>query len=85
MDSRKVATWLANPTGEGASDEEFAETIVLAYKIWKTGNPRVELTKEDMINADIETITSDIEEILAEVIFSDEMDSGCWWKDNTDG
>ena len=83
MDSREVATWFANPTGEGASDEEFAETIILAYKIWKTGNPRVKLTKEDMINADTETIASNIKEILNEVIFSDEMDPSCWWKDNT--
>lgn len=80
MDMQEIASWLANPTGEGASDEEFAETIILAYKIWKTGNPKANITKDDMLNADTKTITSNIKQQLDEIIFSEEMDPSCWWK-----
>ena len=84
MDIRELATWLVNADGNGASDEEFAETVILMHKIWKTGNPNVEITKEDMLEANTATIASHLKEWLDEIIFSTEMDPSCWWKDNTE-
>ena len=77
---KDFALWLANPTSEGATDEEFAETIVLAHKIWKTGDPEADLTKKDMVKANTEEIAANIKEILDEIIFSKEIDPSCWWK-----
>ena len=53
----EVATWLFNPNGFGATDEEFAETFVLAYKIWKEGyGVDGRLTVEDMYKYDTQEI-----------------------------
>lgn len=80
MNLKETAEWLA----EDASDEEFAEFLILAYKIWNSGDRNTTLTKEDMQNADIEAITSTLKNILDEIIFSDEMDTSCWWKESTE-
>lgn len=75
----KTARWLMD--GDGATDEEFAETFVLMAKIKKgqSGAP-VSLTKEDMTGADTEEIASMIKNMLDEILFSTEIDSGTWWK-----
>ena len=80
MDERKIATWLANIDSNGASDEEFAETIVLSYMIWKTGNRNYQLTAEDMKNADTAELTGHIKMCLDEILFSEDADPSCWWK-----
>lgn len=76
MDIREMAVWLA----ERAIDEEFAEFFVLYYKIFKTGNLDVELTKEDMVNADVDSIMKSIKDSVNEIIFSEEVDASAWWK-----
>ena len=76
MDIREMAVWLT----ERATDEEFAEFFVLYYKIFKTGNLDVELTKEDMVNADVDGIMKSIKDSVDEIIFSEEVDVSAWWK-----
>lgn len=77
MDIREMAVWLT----ERATDEEFAEFFVLYYKIFKTGNLDVELTKEDMANADIDEIVRyAIKNPIEEILFSEEVDASAWWK-----
>lgn len=80
MDIREMAVWLANIDGKGATDEEFAEFFVLYNKIVKTENPDVELTKEDMVNADVNGIMKSIKDPVDEIIFSEEVDISAWWK-----
>lgn len=71
----QVAAFLENCT-----DEEFAEVFVAYDKMRK--KPSVEhLTKEDMLNFDIQEITTLIGTCLKEIIPKDsEMDTGAWWK-----
>lgn len=76
MDIREMAVWLT----EKATDEEFAEFFVLYYKIFKTGDLDVELTKEDMVNADVDGIMKSIKDSVDEIIFSEEVDTWAWWK-----
>lgn len=80
MDIREMAVWLANIDGKGATDEEFAEFFVLYNKIVKTENPSVELTKEDMVNADVVSIVNSILNPVDEIIFSEEVVTSAWWK-----
>ena len=77
---KEIATWLANVEGEGASDEEFAETLILAQKMRQTQNKDTVLTADDMNNADTADISGHIKDCLDEILFSEEMDSSCWWK-----
>lgn len=77
---KEIATWLANVEGEGASDEEFAETLILAQKMRQTQNRDTFLTADDMNNADTADISGHIKDCLDEILFSEEMDSSCWWK-----
>ena len=77
-----LAIWLTNVDCTGASDEEFAEFIILTYKMWKTNDPKTTITKDDMLNADTSAIASKLKEILDEIISSDEVDTYCWWKQN---
>ena len=79
-DLKEVANWLANVDSNGANDAEFAETVVLAYKIWQTEDVNATLTKEDMLTADTKAITELLEAILDEIIYSNEADQECWWK-----
>lgn len=76
----ETEVWLANIDGDGAGDEEFAEFFVRFYKIWKTNNKYIELTKEDMLNFNVLEFSKWISNCLNEIIFSDEIDSHCWWK-----
>lgn len=76
MDIRDMAVWLIKE----ASDEEFAEFFVLYNKIFRTGNPNVILTKEDMVNADINSIMKCIKDSVDEILFSEEVDTWAWWK-----
>lgn len=80
MDERKMAEWLANIDSNGASDEGFAETIVLAYMIHKTGNKNYILTAEDMNNFDITEFSVKLQDTLREILHSEEIDPSCWWK-----
>lgn len=70
MDIREMAVWLT----EKATDEEFAEFFVLYNKMVKTGDLDVELTKEDMVNADVDDIMKSIKDSVDEIIFSEEVD-----------
>ena len=76
MDIREMAVWLT----ERATDEEFAELFVLYNKMVKTGDLDVELTKEDMVNADVDGIMKFIKDCVDEIIFSEEVDASAWWK-----
>lgn len=80
MDIREMAVWLANLDGNGATDEELAEFFVLYNKIIRTENPDVEITKEDMLNADVNSIMNLIWNPIDEIIFSEEVDASAWWK-----
>ena len=80
MDIREMAVWLANLDGNGATDEEFAEFFVLYNKIYRTGNPYATLEKEDMVNADVDSIMKSIKDPVDEIIFSEEVDISAWWK-----
>ena len=80
MGIKDMAVWLANIDGNGATDEAFAEFFVLYNKIKKTEDPNVDLTKDDMTNADVAQIVKDIENPLNEIIFSEEVDISAWWK-----
>lgn len=79
MDLRKIARWLALET----DDETFAEFFVTAYKMWKTNNIDVEITKETMQNIDTEKLTGELKLMLNEIIFSEEIAPSCWWKKQT--
>ncbi len=85
MNNREVAAWLANLDSNGATDEEFAEFVALAYLIWKTKDPNHELTKEDMQNLDVEDLTDSLKQVMNEIVFSEEMDQSCWWKQKNGG
>jgi hypothetical protein len=79
--SREVALWLANIEGEGATDKEFAETIMLAYKMKKTGDAEAVLTKDDIVNNHkIAELAQELQHTLWEIIFSKEETSSCWDK-----
>ncbi len=78
--TKEVAAWLANADGKGASDVEFAEAIVLAYKMWNTGNPDAELDRTDMVECDTGKIAGKLKIILDEIIFDDDTDGSAWWK-----
>ncbi len=77
----EVARWLMDG-GDNAIDVEFAETFVLMYKIYKEkpGDKEISLTKEDMTEADTQAIANMVKAILDEVLFSKEIDSSAWWK-----
>ena len=77
----EVATWLFNPNGFGATDEEFAETFVLAYKIWKEGyGVDGRLTVEDMYKYDTQEIADCLQRCLHEIIYDEDVDESAWWK-----
>ena len=80
MNIREMAVWLANLDGNGATDEEFAEFFVLYNKIIRTENPDVEITKEDMVFADVNSIMNLIWNPVDEIISSEEVDASAWWK-----
>ena len=75
----EVAEWLVND----ASDEEYAEALVLTYIGWKHGITKRtdELTKKDMISIDPQDVSDMVYSCLWEIIFSDECDPNAWWKE----
>ena len=77
----EVAEWLVND----ASDEEYAEALVLTYIRWKHGVPKTtsELTKEDMLAADTQAIADMVKEALDEILFSEDIDPCAWWKEES--
>lgn len=80
MSVREIAQWLANIDSNGCSDEEFAETFVLMFKIWKTQNNDYELDKKDMKEFDIDKFLEWLRICLGEIIQSEEIDVSAWWK-----
>lgn len=70
--------------GDRCNDEDFAEVFVMFHKLRhpELYDQSVEsVTKEDMLSADIDAITSEINTILSEIIPADsECDRGAWWK-----
>ena len=80
MDIREVATWLTNIDGNGASDEDFAECMVMMYKMFLTSDTNINVTAKDMLAFDVEAFTKWIKDCLVEIIWSDEMCTSCWWK-----
>ena len=75
----EAAEWLVND----ANDEEYAEALVLTYIGWKHGLLKTtsELTKEDMLTADTQAIADMVKETLDEILFSKDIDSCAWWKE----
>jgi len=80
ISTRDAAEFLANVNSDGASDEKFAETVLLAYKMWKEGKSDVSLTKRDFLECDPEKISTTLKDILSEIIFSEDIDESAWWK-----
>ena len=74
----EVAEWLVNE----ATDEEYAETLVLTYIGWKRGvlMSEDELTKEDMTSIDPQDVSDMVYQCLDEILFGDEIDTDAWWK-----
>ena len=65
------------------TDEEFAETFVRFMQLHKAeGRVDGPLTKEDMLSFDVDECTKLIGDILREVLFSPEIDTGAWWKED---
>ena len=83
LDNREVAEWLNNADGNGASDEDFVETMVFMYLINKgTKKPDENLTESDMRSFDTKEFTKWLKDVMDEILFSDEIDSSAWWKQN---
>lgn len=83
LDNREVAEWLNNADGNGASDEDFAETMVFMYLINKGAKkPDENLTESDMRSFDTNEFTKWIKDVMDEILFSEEIDSSAWWKQN---
>ena len=83
INSIKAAEWLANINQEGADDIQFAETMVMLYKIQQADTEEIDhinITAEDIKKFDIEGFTDWLKETLNEIINSDEVDSSAWWK-----
>ena len=80
MDLREVAAWLANVDGSGATDEEFAEAIVLAYKMWQENSTDIVLSESDMNKFSVDEFIADLADTLEEIIFCDDVCESCWWK-----
>lgn len=80
--SKEVADWLCSYDGEGCSDEEFVEVFAYISKMRNTTPVKKDITldKEDVVNLDIANVTGWIANVLDEVINSEEIDDGAWWK-----
>ena len=78
MDSIKIARQLID-----CDDVEFAEVFVAWFKMW-CGDKITYLSKADMIGADVDVITGKINDILNEVLFSEETVTYAWWKKGKD-
>ena len=73
INSTKAAEWLANINKEGANDIQFAETMVMLYKIQQADTEEIEhisLTAEDIKKFDIEGFADWIKEALNEIIYT---------------
>ena len=83
MNPYSVASWLANIDGSGASDEEFAETMVILSRLNESNNKKndVQLNDLDMTSFDVDNFTGWINGCLDEVLFSKEFDESAWWKE----
>ena len=79
MTPREVAEWLINEDGNGATDEEFAETFVYIQRIFN-GNKEGIQTSEDIINVNTEELAKWIKSCLDEIIFDSECNKSAWWK-----
>ena len=71
---------------QGISDVDFAETLVLMYKMHNNFDniENEKLTVEDMQNANTEAITNFVKNCLDEIIYSEEIDRSAWWKQNNE-
>lgn len=71
-----VAQWLY----EKSSDEEYAEAFVI-LDIMRHGNIENGISANDMRTANIDRITTDIKNILSEIIPTDsDTNQSAWWK-----
>ena len=78
MDKNEIAKWLSAGGENGASDVEFAETMVLLWK--RQRNDKSDLTATDMKNFSTNDFCAWMKNCLDEIIFSEEIDSSAWWK-----
>lgn len=75
---KEVAEWLA----QGASDEEFAETMVQFFLYYNKNKPFNEnLTVRDMTNTDADMVGNKIAQMLREILCDGDMCQSAWWKD----
>lgn len=61
------------------TDDEFAEVFVRYRYMCEGYAEDRDLSAEDM-RIDVDALTKDIRTALAEIIYSDEIDMGAWWK-----
>ncbi len=81
MGMTELAQFLSSPNGESCTDEEFAELMVRLYGSQKDSSFATKrLSKEDMTNFDTDSFTKWLKNVLDEIIFSEEIDSSAWWK-----
>ncbi len=82
MTSFEVADWLANKDGHGATDEDFADCMVMFAKVWlNNADIGGGLTKEDMKKFKTDIFVKRLGEALDEILFSEGIDPSAWWKE----
>lgn len=64
---------------------EFAELFVKYYKVVKSGDDLttaedIDLTADDMNTFDLDGFLEYMKNVLGEIIFSEEIESSAWWK-----
>lgn len=79
MTPREVAEWLINEDGNGATDEEFAETFAYMQRIFGENKEDIK-TPKDMMNIDTEELANWVKRCLDEIIFDSECNKSAWWK-----
>lgn len=79
----EVADWLC----ETASDEDFAEFFVRYYMKWKDPdrNEFSPLEAKDLKGFDVSELVGHLRQTLMEILLSEEIDAGAWWKQKIGG
>ena len=78
MDMYEVVNYLTTCT-----DEDFAEVFVRYYYTAIKGEAEDKALTADDMRIDVKKLVRNIETALDEIIYSDEIDSSAWWKEET--
>lgn len=75
MNMYDVVNYLANCT-----DDDFAEVFVRYYYTAQKGYAEDRSMDAEDMRIDVRKLGEDIGNALDEIIYSDEIDTGAWWK-----